>query len=271
MATYLIGDVQGCLDELQHLLDKIQYEPKHDCLGFVGDLVNRGPKSLATLRFIKSLNNTEIVLGNHDLHCIALCYGVIERDNHHDLQSIAHASDCDELMHWLRQQPLMRINAQQHYALVHAGVAPQWSLEQALEHADEVQQWLAGDDYMSLLQNMYGDQPDEWHDTLSGWARLRYIINAFTRMRFCSQSGKLDLSNKTNQSSDPTVFKPWFEWQTPSIDVVFGHWAALEGKCNQPGYFAIDTGCVWGKQLTALCIETRQLITVNAHAPCQQN
>ena len=197
MATYIIGDVQGCFDELQLLLKHIKFDPQQDQLGFVGDLVSRGPKSLETLRFIKSLDNPLVVLGNHDLHLLALGHGVIHRNNTHSLAAINTAPDREELLHWLAQQAIMMTNHEEHFVLVHAGIPPQWDVATAQSYADELSAILKSDQCIEFLDHMYGDQPDTWSDALTGWDRLRYITNAFTRMRFCSASGRLVLNNKT--------------------------------------------------------------------------
>lgn len=262
MATYLIGDVQGCFDELQRLLSKIQYNPDRDRLGFVGDLINRGPKSLETLRFIKELDDPIIVLGNHDLTLVIMGYNYIKRGKSHCLQEILDAPDKEQLLNWLRQQPLMHYNNELDFCVVHAGIPPQWRIKDALPYANEISTALQANDFHTFLQEMHGDQPAEWQPNLTGWDRLRYLVNAFTRMRFCSQSGKLDLSNKTEHSPNLKHFKPWFEWRQQQTPIIFGHWAALMGKCQANNIYAIDTGCVWGGYLTALRIEDKQLFQV---------
>lgn len=261
MATYLIGDLQGCYDELQQLLERISFDEKKDRLGFVGDLVNRGPQSLATLRFVKALKNPIIVLGNHDLYLLALGYGFIDKTNS-SLDEVLSAPDKEDLLDWLRHQPFTHFDPTKNYFLVHAGVPPPWNIKQALGFSNEISDELSGSNFRNLLKNMYGNYPDQWDNHLQGVDRLRYIMNALTRMRFCNAQGKLDLINTTAVSTDPKHFKPWFEWLQPDCDVVFGHWAALEGKCNKPQFYALDTGCVWGGRLTALRIEDRQLFSV---------
>lgn len=314
------------------LLDVIQFDAQRDCLGFVGDLVNRGPDSLRTLRFIKNLPHSLVVLGNHDIHLLALSYGVTEYERH-TLDEVLNAPDRDELIDWLRQQPLMcmidnesmndvthtsvhapsntkylRSNKLPPVVMVHAGIPPQWTLEDALHCANEVHTLLTSDACETCLNHIEGNQPQQWSPTLSGWDRVRYIVNAFTRLRFCDANGQLDFECKTTRCDRPG-FKPWFEWpradpaapqatyphntdhthnthhdadhsdntsnhsnntyhntehsdNTHRVDIVYGHWAALTGICDIPGHYALDTGCVYGRALTALRLEDRQLFSV---------
>jgi bis(5'-nucleosyl)-tetraphosphatase (symmetrical) len=264
MSTYLFGDIQGCFDELQHLLDKINYDPNKDRLGFVGDLVNRGPKSLETLRFIKNLNDPIVVLGNHDLYLLALAHGCVDKEPNQTLLPLLNAPDKNELLEWLRHQPLIYYNDQHSYLVVHAGIPPCWSITTALQCAHEVEQVLQGEhyqEYFTFFENMLGATPNIWHENLTGYERLRYIVNALTRMRFCTQSGKLDLDNKGITSTD-SHYRPWFEWFEPDIDIIFGHWASLQGQCHKKHFYALDTGCVWGETLTALRIEDKKLFSI---------
>lgn len=264
VATYIIGDVQGCFDALQALLDKIHYDPAVDRLGFAGDLINRGTRSLDTLRFIHQLDDPIVVLGNHDLYLLALHHGLVGATLNEDLQAIFDADDREILLGWLQQQPLLRVDYTLGYALVHAGIPPQWTLKQAESYANEVNQYLqqpsAGD---FLAHHMEGNHPLDWQEDLSGHARLRYIINGLTRMRFCTESGRLNLNNHQTNTDNPDE-QPWFCWQKPKLDIIFGHWASLKGKINAPGYYGLDTGCVWGGCLRAMRIEDRQLFEV----PC---
>ena len=261
MATYVIGDVQGCLLELKDLLALIDYKPGQDRLGFAGDLVNRGPDSLQTLRFIKQLDNPIVILGNHDLCLLALYYGAIDKPAGHALNSIVQAEDGAELIAWLRQQKMMAYLSQYDMLIVHAGIPPQWNQAQALGCAQEVEHYLHGDGIQQFLVHMYGDEPACWDENLGQWDRLRYIVNALTRMRFCNATGELDVANKTTQPTQPK-FKPWFEWYSLKTPVVFGHWAALKGRSTHPDCYAIDTGCVWGGSLTALRLEDHALFSV---------
>lgn len=263
MATYIIGDVQGCFDELKQLLNIIQFDPQKDHLNFVGDIVNRGPQSLETLRFIKSLlHRAVVVLGNHDLYLLIAGYNHLPLPPEATLHPILEAPDKIELLEWLRKQPLFYHHEQLNYYLVHAGIPPQWSPEEALQFSQEVSNELQGPDFLALLESMYGNHPEEWHPKLQGYDRLRYIVNAFTRMRFCDANGKLDLENKTSTAISSEQ-KPWFEWRNDNAVVAFGHWASLRGQCHKQGYFALDTGCAWGDSLTALRIEDRQLFSIS--------
>lgn len=265
MATYIIGDVQGCFDALTTLLEKIQFDATKDQLGFVGDLVNRGPKSLETLRFIAQLKNPIIVLGNHDLHLMALYFSQHQSDfKHipHTLSEILEAPDCDALIDFLLQQPFLFLDTKNNFVVAHAGIPPQWSIANGCDYAHEAKNAMR-DNPEKFFQNIYGDLPAQWRDDLSGFDRVRYIVNAFTRMRFCTQAGELDLKNKTDRSSD-AAYRPWFEWYGAHLktDIVFGHWASLQGQCTHPHIFALDTGCVWGGKLTALRVEGRKRVAV---------
>lgn len=251
MAVYAIGDVQGCYDSLQRLLLRINYQPDDDELIFVGDLVNRGPKSLEVLRFIRSLSKVRVVLGNHDLYLLAVGYGVMEPHPKSTLDEILLAPDKVVLLDWLRQQPLFYYDADGRRAFVHAGIPPQWSIVRAVGYADEVAQVLRGQDYVTFLAQMYGDEPLLWSDDLTGYDRLRYIVNALTRMRYCTHEGVLDLLNKGEQSPVPD-YKPWFDWYCGDVAICFGHWAHLQGHSGHPNCHALDTGCVYGNGLTAM-------------------
>lgn len=269
MADYAIGDVQGCFDSLQYLLDKIQYNEHQDRLWFVGDLVNRGPKSLAVLRFVKSLPiQARVCLGNHDLHLLSLVY-TDRRMHDYDpsLQPILDADDCEELCTWLNHQPLLHVDSSLNIVMVHAGIAPQWTLAQAQTYARELEHTLQGPERNHFLQNMYGNFPNKWSDKVFGIERLRLICNYFTRMRLCFADGSLDLDYDGSLNKAPKHLYPWYEApnrQPISADILFGHWAALEGQCFHPGIFALDTGCVWGGTLTALRIQDKQRFSVPA-------
>lgn len=271
MSTYLIGDVQGCYQELQQLLQLIEFNPQKDRLGFVGDLVNRGPQSLEVLRFIKSLSDPLIVLGNHDLYLLILGYELMPSDAYtHTLHAILEAPDKLELLDWLRHQPLVIKEKSSQALLVHAGLPPMWSIKQSLAHGQEVAAALQGKDYLNFLKNLFGNDPANWNDTLTGQDRLRYITNAFTRMRFCDKKGQLDLTADGNISKDPQHFKPWFTFRDPTLDqtnIYFGHWAALNGKCDTPHCHALDTGCAWGYSLTALRLEDQKRFSVPCLTP----
>lgn len=259
MSTYIIGDVQGCYEPLLQLLERIHFNSIEDRLGFVGDLVNRGPHSLEVLRFIKNLHQPMIVLGNHDLFLLILGYGLIPEDRYpHTLHEILHAPDKDELLDWLRFQALLHYDPMEQYVLVHAGIPPQWSVQQSVEHAAEVEEVLKGSKYSVFLKNLFGNTPHSWNNNLRGMDRLRYITNAFTRMRLTNRNGELYLDHTVSVKT-PADFLPWFECrEKDTMDIIFGHWAALNGKCDIPHYHALDTGCAWGNSLTALRIEDKQ-------------
>lgn len=263
MVDYAIGDVQGCYDALQRLLECIDFNENQDKLWFVGDLVNRGPESLAVLRFIRQLPiKPHVTLGNHDLHLLSHLFSLSARHNQDDtLHEIFEAPDRDELGHWLRCQSILVHDERLNVVMCHAGIAPQFSLSQAKLCAAELETVLSGDNYQEFLSGMYGDQPNEWCDSLAGIARLRFICNAFTRMRFCDVSGRLILTEKGPiETADPSLF-PWFivpNRHDIQADIVFGHWASLEGKCGIPHIHAIDTGCLWGGSLTALRLHDKR-------------
>jgi len=272
MTNYVVGDIQGCYDPLQRLLDKVRFDASGDRLWCVGDMVNRGPQSLSTLRLLKSLGPAFTgVLGNHDLHFLALACGAFTGSKKNTLGPLLAAPDCDDLFEWVRTLPLAHKeiaqtpDGEKKVLLVHAGIAPQWTFKEALASAREVHGWLRGPHYKEYLTAMYGDLPDRWDDQLDGLARLRVITNILTRMRFCDARGKLDMSAKEGLESAPAGMKPWYEYVSikPNRLLLFGHWAALEGVTGIPNIMALDTGCVWGNCLTALRLDTYERIAVN--------
>jgi bis(5'-nucleosyl)-tetraphosphatase (symmetrical) len=252
MTDYVVGDLQGCLEPLLKLLDRVQFEPTTDRLIATGDLINRGPQSLETLRFCMGLGSAfNTVLGNHDLHLLAIAHGIRKPTPKDTLDEILSASDRDELISWLQQQPLLL--SIDDYTIVHAGIPPNWTLSTARTLAAEVEQVLRSDEAQSYFQGMYGDQPASWSDDLNGQARWRLITNYLTRMRYCTASGQLELEAKTapdQQDAELTAkFAPWFSYPTrKAVDdkIIFGHWAALEGKYLGNNLFPLDTGYVWG-------------------------
>ncbi|MBV8031033.1 MAG: symmetrical bis(5'-nucleosyl)-tetraphosphatase [Betaproteobacteria bacterium] len=259
MATYAIGDVQGCFDELEALLERIRFRPS-DRLWFVGDLVNRGPKSLAVLRFVANLGERAVtVLGNHDLHLVTQQEG-LERPRKDDtFHDVLDASDSASLVEWLRTRPLMHVEGS--HVMVHAGLLPQWSVRKAVALAREVQGALAAGGYRDFLAHLYGSTPDRWRDNLAGWDRLRVIVNAMTRMRFCSASGQMEFRSKG--AAAPRGFRPWFELRPRErASIVFGHWSALGLKVGAR-IAALDSGCVWGGSLTAMRLEDRKIFQVS--------
>ncbi len=262
MATYAIGDIQGCLPQLVQLLEQINYQAEEDRLWFAGDLINRGPASLETLRFIKSLGDSaKVVLGNHDLHLLAVAHGHGDLKRKDTLAEILMASDRDELMNWLRNQPLCHYDPQLNTIMTHAGIPPCWDLDKTLSLAAEVEEKLKSDTVDDFFAAMYGNTPRKWSDDLTGMDRLRAITNYLTRMRFCDENSKLDLKSKEGINTAVKGYAPWFNYPTQlpeNCHIVFGHWAAIEGITHQDNIHALDTGCVWGGSLTALRLEDRQ-------------
>jgi len=268
MAIYAVGDIQGCHAELVQLLDRINFDPAADQLWLVGDLVNRGPGSLEVLRLVKSLGDSAItVLGNHDLHLLAVAEGAAELHRSDTLDGILNAPDRDELLHWLRHQRLL--HAQDGYVLVHAGLLPQWSVMEAGSLAREVEAALRGGDYAIFMKRMYGNTPDRWDESLTGYKRLRVIVNAFTRMRICTRDGEMEFRFKGEVGNIPAGYQPWFDIpKRASFDatVIFGHWSAL-GLLVRKNVFALDTGCLWGGPMTAIRLEDRKLFQVSCNNP----
>ncbi len=252
---WAIGDIQGCLDCLLELLPKL---PVDAPLWLVGDLVNRGPRSLDSLRWaIEQGDRIVCVLGNHDLHLLAVAAGIRRAHRTDTLDEILAAPDRDELLDWVRSRPLAHFA--QGWLMVHAGVLPQWSVERTMELADEVHRVLAGPHWMAFLREMYGNEPAYWSDSLRGHDRLRVIVNALTRIRFCTLDGRMEFATKDRADSAPEGYLPWFDVPgraSAGTPIVFGHWAAL-GLVDRPGLLAIDTGCVWGRELTAVRLHDR--------------
>lgn len=260
MAIYAIGDIQGCYDPFRALLDEISFEPDRDRLWLTGDLVNRGPKSLKTLRFVRSLGDSAItVLGNHDLHLLALAEGQISGTQRFSkLQKTLRAPDLDELVDWLRRRPLAHFDKSMNTLLVHAGTHPTWTAMQTLARAKEVQAVLRSDKYPTLLAKMYGNTPTTWSEEHTGYKRLRFIINCLTRMRMLTAKGRLNFSHAGSAYlSASRKLRPWFAQDDRAAEdtrIVFGHWSAL-GLVVLPNLVSVDTGCVWGRQLTAVRLD----------------
>lgn len=274
MAVYAVGDVQGCLDSLECLLQRVGFDPARDRLWSVGDLVNRGPRSLDTLRFFMGLGDSAtVVLGNHDLHLLALMEGIKAlKSKDESLREVLDASDRDTIREWLRQLPLLHYDAGLNVAMSHAGLLPTWDLDQAQGLARELESVLRGDGLVEFLRHMYGNQPDCWSDELEGYDRLRVITNCFTRMRFCKADGTLDLVSKETAQSDVPGYLPWFEHRQHrrgSERWLFGHWAALEGKVGVPGVHGLDTGCVWGGRMTLMRVGDGQLFSCECEPSMQ--
>ncbi len=266
MATYAIGDIQGCLTPLRKLLDRIRFDPASDRLWLVGDLVNRGPHSLEVLRFVKGLEDRcVVVLGNHDLHLLAVHCGVARLRKQDTLQPVLEAPDAEELLDWLRHQAMLHREGE--YLLVHAGLLPQWSVEQAVKLAGEVEDALRSERYQKLLPFMYRSEETRWRDTMTSPARLGAITNVLTRMRMCSRDGLIDLSFKGPPKQAPAGLSPWFRLppRTRRTEtVICGHWSAL-GVHIDNGIIALDGGCVWGNELACLRLEDRKLYTITCH------
>ncbi|CAK0761820.1 diadenosine tetraphosphatase [Gammaproteobacteria bacterium] len=258
MAVYAIGDLQGCYASLQRLLDHLSFDPSRDRLWLVGDLVNRGPASVAVLRLIRDLGEAAItVLGNHDLHLLAVAHHQDHIRHKDTFDDVLHAPDREELLEWLCHRPLLHYDPQLRMTMVHAGLPPQWDLAQAQACANELQEVLRGAERRVFFRHMYGNHPDCWSEQLSGWERLRFISNCFTRLRFCTKSGRLNLEYKGPPGSQPPIYIPWYlvpGRRSLEETVIFGHWSAL-GYHHQAGIYALDSGCVWGGQLTALRLD----------------
>lgn len=261
MATYAIGDVQGCLDELKALLLQLDFNSDRDTLWFCGDLVNRGPQSLQTLRFVKSLeDNATTVLGNHDLHLLATAFDHQKPGKKDTLHDILEASDADQLLNWLRQQPLIHHDAQLEITLVHAGLHPEWDLNQARSLAAEVEHILQSKQHIDFYRHMYGDKPDRWQESLTGWSRFRFITNVLTRIRYLNSTGKPVLSAKGPPGKQGDHLTPWYEVperKSAGDKIIFGHWSTLPhaGKQAINNTYALDSGCLWGGTLTAMRID----------------
>ena len=270
MKTYVIGDLQGCAHEAQILLNRIAEDAPGDArIVFVGDLINRGPESLAALRKVARLSQgsagrVDAVLGNHDLHLLAVACGAQKASKSDTLDEILAAPDCAMLLDWLRHRPLAIMD--QGHLLIHAGLLPQWSAQQALALAGEVQAALRGPGWIEFLGQMYGNQPDRWDESLTGVARLRCIVNALTRMRLCDAEGVMDFKQKESaQGPAGSGLMPWFDVpgrRSAATPVVFGHWSAM-GLLLRADVIGLDSGCVWGGKLTAVCLDNRSLLEVD--------
>ena len=272
MSTYVVGDIQGCFEPFQHLLAQVRFNPDKDCLWSTGDLVNRGPQNLETLRwFYTRRDNVNIVLGNHDLHLMAVSAGVRKPSSKDNIHDILEAPDRELLIEWLHHQPL--VYHEQDVTLVHAGIPPIWNIEAALSCASEVEIILQSERAIAFFQAMYGNEPSGWEDTLSGMTRLRVITNYLTRMRYCTLDGELDLISKGPEPIPDILgtqkVAPWFSHAnrlTKDDTIIFGHWASLEGDTNDPNVIGLDTGCVWGRTLTFYELETGRRISCDCVA-----
>jgi bis(5'-nucleosyl)-tetraphosphatase (symmetrical) len=258
MTLYAVGDVQGCARTFEALLEKIDFKQHSDHLWLVGDLVNRGPDSLGVLRAVKALGDSaSLVLGNHDLHLLAASAGIRDASSADSFGDVLAAPDADELIEWLRARPLILRDKAAKRVLVHAGIPPVWKVRQAVQHASEVEALLRGPDWGKALRGMYGDVPAEWTPDLSPGDRRRFTINALTRIRFCDKAGRLDLSCSGPPGSQPAHLRPWFDFpkrRSRKWHIVFGHWSAL-GFVQREDLTALDSGCVWGRELTAIALD----------------
>jgi len=278
MSTYIIGDIHGYLNILEKLLNYIKFKPATDHLWFTGDLINGGKYSADTIRFIRELpnsNNNICVLGNHDITLLSCAYNPellsiifknpLNKNKLNGIEQVLSAADASQLITWLQHRPLAHFANNCNILLVHAGVHPTWSLQKTLQLAKEVEIVLQNNN-QELYKNLYGDEPNNWNDSLTSRDRIRCIINYLTRIRFCTNNGQLDLHHKGNLSSTPAGYMPWYnvpKRQTSKITIVFGHWAALSGQADHPRVVALDTGCRWGYQLTAYRIEDQKLFCVD--------
>lgn len=266
MATYAVGDIQGCFHSFQSLLKKIQFNPVSDQLWLVGDLINRGSGSLEVLRWMFEHQSSIVtVLGNHDLHTLVVAEGFVSPHRSDTIQALLDAPDADELLSWLRHQPLLHF--EHDCLMVHAGLLPQWTATTAQSLAQEVHQALCADNYREFLKHMYGNQPVQWDEALTGYDRLRVITNAMTRLRVCTQAGEMEFKFKGELASLPLGFLPWFELEdraSADTTIVFGHWSAI-GLRQTNNVNALDTGCLWGGALTALRLDDKAVFQVPCH------
>lgn len=267
MSTYVVGDLQGCLDPLQRLLDRVRFDPASDRVWFVGDLVNRGPDSLGVLRLIRGLGDRAIaVLGNHDLHLLVAAGGHARIHRGDTFQDVLAAPDRDELLDWLRHLPLFHLDGP--WAMVHAGLLPSWTIDKAASLAREAEDLLRSERCDDFLRTMYGNRPDAWEDDLVGWDRARVIVNAMTRLRICTPSGVMEFHHKGELEDIPAGYVPWFDAPHARGDrhtVLFGHWSAL-GCREGPGYVSLDSGCLWGRALSAYRLEDGAVFQIDCPA-----
>lgn len=266
MTDYAIGDIQGCYERLREVLDLADFSPSRDRLWVTGDIINRGPSSLQALRYMESLGDSAVVvLGNHDLHLLAVALGGHALKSKDTLTDILEAPDHGRLLDWLRQQNLCVHDATRNLVMAHAGLPHIWTVDQAVSHSREVESVIRGPEAQEYFAHMYGNQPDRWHDGLEGMDRWRVITNYFTRMRFIAEDGTLELAVKESADSAPEGFAPWFRFPRPdTVKVVFGHWASLQGQTHSNRFIGLDTGCVWGGKLTLMNLDTEEKI----HCDC---
>ncbi|AFP85434.1 symmetrical bis(5'-nucleosyl)-tetraphosphatase [secondary endosymbiont of Heteropsylla cubana] len=270
MSTYLIGDIHGCYNEFNMILDQVSFNPEIDTLWVTGDLISRKINSIKVIRLLYSIRKSvRLVLGNHDLHFLSLYY--CANQNHETTlinPNILVSTDIDKLIHWLRNQPMLQIDEEKYIIMTHAGITPQWDISIARRCAHELETMLKSDDYHLFLQAMYGDTPNQWSEKLSGLERLRFIANAFTRIRYCFLDGQLEMSYKGIPREAPSNLFPWFKLIRPEIlgnyNIIFGHWASLMGRGTPTNIYGLDTGCCWGKKMTLLRWEDKMFTYVPA-------
>lgn len=265
MRTLVVGDLQGCYDPFRRLLDRAGFDPGRDRLWLVGDLVNRGPQNVEVLRFVKGLGAAAtVVLGNHDLSMLMIAEGFGKHGQGDTIHDVFAAPDCAELLAWLRQQPLMHV--EDGVAMVHAGLLPAWTVAEARALAAEVEAKLRGDDYRDFLANLWGSEPAAWSAELTGWARLRVVVNAMTRLRFCTPDGVMEFKSKGEVTDAPPGCLPWFAVpgrRSADTPIACGHWSAL-GLRVEPNFIALDSGCLWGRELSGIWLPGREVVQV----PC---
>ncbi|MFV9997522.1 MAG: bis(5'-nucleosyl)-tetraphosphatase (symmetrical) ApaH [Arsenophonus endosymbiont of Dermacentor nuttalli] len=270
MSTYLIGDIHGCYRELRALLKQVKFDPQKDVLWLTGDLVARGPDSLKVLRYIKALGiSVRMVLGNHDLHLIGVYANISHNKPKDKLKKLLVAPDANELVNWLRHQPLLQVDDKKKIVMAHAGITPQWDLATAQMCAKEVEAILSSDSYPLFIDSMYGDIPNDWSPKLTGLSRLHFSTNALTRMRYCLPDGQLNMTWKNKPENTPPPLKPWFDLPRKipqEYAIIFGHWASLEGKGTPEGIYGLDTGCCWSGKLTLLRWEDKKYFSQAAFA-----
>jgi bis(5'-nucleosyl)-tetraphosphatase (symmetrical) len=265
MSIYFVGDIQGCYQELRALLRQVNFDKHIDQLWIAGDMVARGPDSYQTMKFIMSLGQSvKAVLGNHDLHLMAVYAGIKKAKPSDYLNQLLTAPEISDIIEWLAHQPLLRKLPGEQTYMSHAGFSPQWSLKEIMGHAEFAQQRICSDERNAWLEIMYGEQPQDWRQVNTDEQRFRFIINAFTRVRYCYNNGALEFRCKCEPTDAPKDIKPWFDIASKQLDHcqwIFGHWATLKGECNHANAFALDTGCVWGEHLTLLRWQDKQLFT----------
>lgn len=275
MSTYAIGDIQGCYKELLDLLDKINFDQTNDRLWFTGDLVNRGPQSLDTLRFVKALGeNAVVTLGNHDLHLLAVASHHAKKRTDDTVDEIINAPDWSQLRDWVRKLPLLHYEKVSSFTLIHAGLSPNWDMQQARDLALEAENALRSENYVDFFAQMYGNSPDQWSDDLTDWDRLRVIINTFTRLRYCDDSGRLAFKEKGPPGTQKEPYQPWFTIparKTKYKKIIFGHWSTIYlgniKNFQQYNVYPVDTGCLWGGPLTAVRLEDETWFSVPSQQP----